>query len=300
MNSNDVKIPKVRESIVYNPIAGNSSSNSNPVNKSLKKFIEKKEKLQQEKSKYRQKNSLTGEFYEINNDSNNDGITVITCTNRDSYIDNILKNYSRQNNVNKELIIVLNSDHLNLNQWQEEAKNYHNVTIFQLDQKFTLGKCLNFAVSMSKYDTIAKFDDDDYYGSKYLEEAVNAFKITGAKVLGKGSTFVYFMSQKTLAVRTPDQENRYVNFANGSTLIFKKDIFEKVKFANMNIAEDVKFCTNCVKNGYKIYSTSRFNHVYIRYPSKKNHTWKISDSDFLKRFCKVVATTDDYINYADQ
>ena len=296
MNSNDVKIPKIRESIVYNPISGNSSPNSSPVNKSLQKFIEKKEKLQQGKLNYRQKNSPTKKIYEINND----GVTIVTSTNRDSHIDNILKNYSRQNNVDKELIIILNNDHLNLNQWQEKAKKYDNVRIFQLDQKFTLGKCLNFAVSMSNYKTIAKFDDDDYYGPKYLEEAVKAFKTTGAKVLGKGSTFVYFMNQKTLAVRTPTQENRYVNFVNGSTLIFKKDVFDKVKFENMNIAEDVKFCTNCLKNGYKIYSTSRFNHIYVRYPNKKNHTWKISDSDFLKRFCKVVATTDDYISYADQ
>ena len=48
-----------------------------------------------------------------------------------------------------------------------KRKGLPNVRVYQLHEKATLGDCLNYGVIKSKYDIIAKLDDDDYYGPNY-------------------------------------------------------------------------------------------------------------------------------------
>ena len=62
----------------------------------------------------------------------------------------------------------------------------------------------------------------NYYGHKYISDTVKSFETTDAQVIGKAANFVYFVEKKLLAIRTPKEENRYVRFANGSTLVFKR------------------------------------------------------------------------------
>ena len=236
---------------------------------------------------------------EANKNKLPNGVSIITCTNKPNTLNNIIDNFARQNYEKKELIVVINNDKIDLSQWIQETKQYENVRIFKLSEKFSLGKCLNFAVEQAKYDTIAKFDDDDYYGPKYISDTVKSFETTDAQVIGKAANFVYFVEKKLLAIRTPKEENRYVRFANGSTLVFKKEIFDKVKFRDMSLAEDVYFCHDCIKNGIRIYSTNKYHHIYFRHPVKKNHTWTISDNEFIRKYCNVIGQVENYIDYAN-
>ena len=227
------------------------------------------------------------------------GVSIITCTNKPHTLNNILINFNRQDYKEKELIIIINNDKIDLKEWLYKTKKYKNVNVFKLSEKVSLGKCLNFAVDKSKYDIIGKFDDDDYYGSKYIYDTIKSFESTDAKVVGKATNFIYFVEKKTLGIRTPGQENKFVKFANGSTLVFKKEIFDRVKFRDMSLAEDVYFCKDCVKNNIRIYSTNKYHHVYFRHPAKENHTWKISDDEFIKRSCQIIGQVEDYISYAN-
>lgn len=228
------------------------------------------------------------------------GVSIITATNNESFFNNIFENFDRQAYKNKELIIIINKNSLNLDKYKSKAKNYENVRVYRVDGSKSLGYCLNYAVSISKYNIIAKFDDDDYYGANYLSSSVDAFEHTEASVVGKCSHLIYFKQLGLLAIRNPKNENKYVKFVNGSTLVFKKSIFDKVKFANISIGEDTKFCGSCIKKGIKIYSTDRYHHVYIRQKSKATHTWKITDKILLEHFCKPIKHTKDYKSYADK
>lgn len=176
---------------------------------------------------------------------------------------------------------------------------YKNIKIFKLSQKTSLGKCLNIAVEKANYNIIAKFDDD-YYGPKYISNTLKYFENTDAKVLGKGATFVYFVEKNILAIRSPGAESKYVKFVNGSTLVFKKEIFNKVKFRDMSLAEDVYFCQDCIKKDIKIYSTNKYHHLYFRHTIQENHTWKISDDQFIKKYCEVIGPVKDHISNEEQ
>lgn len=226
-------------------------------------------------------------------------VTVIVNTMRENSIDNVLNNYERQIYNAKEMIIVLNNNNMNLKKWMKKARKYKNIRVYQLDENISAGSCLNFAVSKAKYDIIAKFDDDDYYGPKYLISIVDAFQKTDADVVGKAASFVYFKKSKTLAIRHPEKENKFVYHMDGPTMSVKKHVFEKIKFRDISRGVDTDFSKDCVANKFKIYSTNRFHHVYIRQESPADHCWKISDEDHLKMCTIVSENVENYKDFVD-
>lgn len=229
------------------------------------------------------------------------GVSIITCTNKMNKCKNIIDNFNRQNHQKKELIIVLNNNNLKIDKWRNNLCKYDNLKINQLDQKVTLGECINFAIDKSKYPIIAKFDDDDYYGPDYLLDSIRSLEYTGADIVGKSNTFVYFEKEKLLATKNINTDNKYVSRVEGSTLIFRKDILNNMNFKPKNLGEDVDFCRDAMKNGYRIYSSNIHHYLYIR-NSNNNHSWNVSD-DYLIKCCKTICKTknlnyilDNYIN----
>ena len=230
-----------------------------------------------------------------NNIQTNEGISVICSTNKKDNIKNILYNFLSQTHTKKELIIILNYDNPDMNKWKKETCSFDNIQIYKLSSRHSLGKCLNYAVNMSQFPYITKFDDDDYYAPNYLHDMIKPFYFTNASIVGKATTYVYFSDKKILAIRSINREDRYVNRVEGPTLMFKKSVFQKVQFQDKNLGEDIEFCNDCIRNGFKIYSTNKDNFVYIR-SNKNKHTWKI-DNDYFFKKCITICKTDDFKKY---
>lgn len=229
----------------------------------------------------------------------NKGISIITCTNKLYSFDNILDNFNRQIFKEKELIIIINNNRINDINWKNKISEYVNIRIFRLDENISLGNCLNFAVQKSIYPIIARFDDDDYYGSKYLSDSIKSFDNRNTKLVGKHTIYVYFIKEKVLALKDIGHENQLLYFLNGATMVFKKEIFKNVQFRDISVNEDVFFCKDCVKNGIMPYSGNKYHFVYLRHPSTNNHTWKISNEQLMKRYCSFVGNVDDFKPYID-
>lgn len=221
------------------------------------------------------------------------GVSIITCTNKTIFMNNVFENYKNQAWSEKELIIILNKDDIDINKWKKKANDVPNIFIYQLREKLSLGQCLNFAVDQAKHDYIAIFDDDDYYAPLYVTHMMLEFEYTEADIIGKKTHYVYFENFKALYLRFPNHENRYVNWVCGGKKIVKRKVFDHVKFRNISKNEDVRFCEDCLKHGFKIYSTDRYDLVYVRSKSLDHHTWKISDKGLIKS-CEFIAYTMDY------
>lgn len=230
--------------------------------------------------------------------NSNQGVSIITCSRRPQFFKNILQNFKNQTWINKELIIILNDDHTDLVTFKERIKNVNNVSIYQLPEKVSLGKCLNFAIKKVKYPFIAKFDDDDYYGSSYLSDSMKAFQRSNADIVGKTSHFTYLQENKLLLYYAPNQENKFVKFVSGATIMVRKSVFDSVQFSDLSLGEDVKFLRDCHKKGFKIYSGNRFHFVYIR-RKNNHHTWKTSYNYLLSR-SKIIAVTNNYKTWASK
>lgn len=223
-------------------------------------------------------------------------VSVVTCTNKQNFMDNIFENYERQSYANKELIVILNNNSMVYDKWIERAGQYKNVKVYPMDESKSLGECLNFAVERSDGSFIAKFDDDDYYSSEYLSDMMNCFRYTDADVVGKYSYYCCIRELGILAIRFPGLENRYSDFLSGATMVARKDVFSRVRFKDRPSGTDTQFYRDCIENGIRLYSSDRFNYLCMRYPDSRAHTWNISSEEFLKK-CSVVPVSDNFIGH---
>lgn len=175
--------------------------------------------------------------------------SIIAVTKRERLLENVFNNYERQRYKEKELIIILNDDAMDIDRWQKKAQEIENVRVFQLESSITLGECYNFAIPKAKYDYIAKFDDDDYYSSYYLEEAMKGLQVSGADLVGKSTVFIYYLSNQMLTLFNEKkeftelclEEELYKKYLLGATFVFKKEIFLDVTFEKVNVGEDTLF-----------------------------------------------------------
>ncbi len=221
------------------------------------------------------------------------GVSIITCTNKPVYMTNVLRNYWNQVWPEKELVIILNHDDMDVDIWRRMARNDRTISIYQRSQTESLGRCLNFAVDKTKFDYIAFFDDDDYYAPQYISNMMPAFQQTNAHIVGKKTHFIYFERFRALYLRFPNQENTYVNWVCGGKKIVKRSVFKKVMFRDISNNEDFRFCKDCREQGFKIYSTDPYDLVYIRRANTNSHTWKKPDEKVLKQ-CIFIAYTRNY------
>jgi len=226
------------------------------------------------------------------------GVSVICCTHMESYMNNIFDNFHHQTYDKKELIIVLNDPNMNKKVWEDKAKLFYNVRIIQPNTQNSVGYCTNLAVEHSVYDYIANFDHDDYYGYEYIRDNLNVFKYTDAGLIGKKTHYVYFEDGKILSLMLPDNDNRYVINIDGSSIFFKKEIFNKVCFID-DLFADIQFSLDCWNNDIKVYSCDKYNHVYIRRASKEHHAFKLDDANFMKYTYKIIENPDDFTLYVN-
>lgn len=226
------------------------------------------------------------------------GVSIITCTHVPYFINNIFDNYSRQTHSEKELILILNNRALHYDEWSQKSQYYPNVRIFVLDENISVGSCMNFAIKQANYDYIANFDHDDYYGPLYLDDYVYAVQENDAGLFGKKSHYVYFEQGGTLALMHPGYENCYVDYVDGRTMFFKKNIIDTVQFIDNNIS-DCQFSRDCFKNGIKIFSVNRLNFAYIRRGNSNSHTWDIGNTELLNNHCWAFGSVDDFKPYVE-
>jgi hypothetical protein len=226
-------------------------------------------------------------------------VSIVTSTIRDKMGENILVNFLRQDYEPKELIIVINHL-LNKEVWEQRTQKHNNICVYQLNDG-TLGDCLNLGAEKAKFDMVAKFDDDDFYSASYLSNSMKLFTTTNAAVIGKSTIFVYFKKDKNLSIYRNGMENQKVihvkkNALAGGTLMFKKEILKKVKFAPINLGEDIQFQMDCLRNKIPLYSGNRFDYVMIRHPNEHLHTWQVDDFKFQSH-CTKIADTNSFEKY---
>ncbi|EJL29970.1 glycosyltransferase [Brevibacillus sp. BC25] len=223
-----------------------------------------------------------------NKNSIRGGVSIITCTNRPHFFNNIIANYKTQLFRVKELVIVINKDSMSLEKYRKKVRGYKNISIYKVPERVSLGRCLNYAVSKTKYQFIAKFDDDDYYSPYYLKQQMNDLHRTGADIVGKRAYMAYLQARKLLILRFPKQQNKFLGALAGGTILFRKRVFNRVRFANVSLGEDGRFIRASRARGYKIYASAPRNYIAVRRKNKKSHTWTAGDR-YLMSGSRVLA-----------
>ena len=235
-----------------------------------------------------------------------EGISIVVPTIRQHFMERVFENYSKQTYPKKELIVVLNDDSMDINLWEEKAKEYEKVRIYQIAQENNKSQSLNFGFEKAKYNYFAVMDDDDYYSKTFLSRSVESLEKTGADVAGKETFFVFFEGANFLGVTKvsitePCAELDYINeMVTGGTMIFKRHVFESIKFdPEVIVHQDKQYCQDSIKKGFKVYSFDRYDYCYLRRTDNTTHIWDCTNDEFASR-CEIVAkNVQDYRMYVD-
>lgn len=209
-------------------------------------------------------------------------VSVLMPTKRPQNVLRCLKNFKDQKYHNKELILILNNAEFDIDTIRREAELIPNVRVLYVEGRTTLGDCLNRGVEAASGKYIAKMDDDDLYGERYLSDSVLAASFSGAEIVGKGVHFVYLEALDTTALLEKWPEHTFTAFVRGATLFIRNDVVKDILFDSISIREDTNFQLAAAQSGCKIYSADRFNFMQVRTRRLSDHTTQTTDAEVLK------------------
>jgi hypothetical protein len=214
-------------------------------------------------------------------------ISVICCTMRPEFIDRIVTNLTCQNYKNIELILVIQNftkkerNILENKLFANKNGNINEIRILDGSKIESLGEKLNYGISKSQGDYIAKMDDDDLYFKNYLRDMIIPFSFGNYGLVGKLEVFAYFEGEKKFIRRYPKKSHIETDLVFGATFIIPKKVALEIPFESRNTGEDSSFIQNLQNAGYKVYSSDPFNFIWWRSANNEFHSWKNFDSNHV-------------------
>ena len=222
-------------------------------------------------------------------------VTIIMASKRDYFYSRLIKNLTRQNYENKELVIITQdwnaSKVSKLEKDLNERGGFKNVKVLVDNSDTSLGERLNICSKHASYDSkyLAKMDDDDFYFENYLSDMMLPFGFGSYDMVGKGENFIYLEAiNKTVHIRPNRSSYKTTDFVSGATLIIKKELFNDLGgFEKIGRGEDSDLIKRVIASGSSIYSADPFNFVVYRSKMVSNHTWQ-AEHDIFEKSCDFV------------
>ena len=208
--------------------------------------------------------------------------TVFCASSRPGQISWVLEQFAAQLYEPKELVLLLHGPGFEPDLVRRLCEQRRlQARVLTAPARVPLGECLQRAVQVAHGANLFKFDDDDWYGPRYLDEAVMALEFSGAGVVSKVTHPVSMRSAPGLWMMRPGREFLYAVFGGGATLGGRREAFEQVAFRPRALNEDHGFFYDCLARSIPLISTSRYGFVQQR-GAIAGHTWRIHDHELQK------------------
>jgi glycosyltransferase involved in cell wall biosynthesis len=167
-------------------------------------------------------------------------VTCITPTaNREKYLPLAISYFLQQDYINAEMVIIddgiYSLSHL--------IPNNKKIKYHYFNQRIgTIGSKRNLACEKALGEIIVHWDDDDYYAPDWISQQVSAQIKSGADITGLNKVDFYSP--------TVDKKWRYEDLDTekpwlcGATMAYKKKLWERYKFIDLQVGEDYDFVWN--------------------------------------------------------
>lgn len=208
------------------------------------------------------------------------GITIVCPSRRPHMIGRLLANYARQRGVERQLIVCLHGVEPNLLDLKE-AEALGGVSFLRFEATQTLGELLNRAGLEVETPYICKWDDDDFYGAGFLTESVTALQRNRGRIVGKGGWHAWIEQRGKLYLRFNHACDRRSGHLAGGTLACATRDWLEIGFPEISLGEDQAFVKRFISLGHTSFATSKYNYAQYRGGDSADHTWLISDEDYL-------------------
>jgi hypothetical protein len=203
---------------------------------------------------------------------------VICVSQRPWLFADAVANVARQVDLDIEAVFVTNHPGFADIDLDRHLEAVPRVTVIDLPVTVTLGACLNAGLAATGERFVAKFDDDDWYGTHYLADALRAHTYAGAGVVGKHSYYADVGEPPARYLRFPGHEFSYTSTLAGGTLVIDRERVGELAFDDVSIGEDRQFIRSCHRRGVSTFSADRFGFVQRR---TGDNTWAVPDAQFL-------------------
>jgi glycosyltransferase involved in cell wall biosynthesis len=164
---------------------------------------------------------------------------IMPTANREKYIPYAIKYFLQQDYPNKELIII-----------DDGARSVKNL-VPQIENIFytytqplgSIGAKRNYACERCRGEIILHWDDDDWHAPDWITASVYYLQTTGADIVGiQHINYYSAINDKFYVVtRTYGTISNPMNWVHGSTLAYRRIIWENYPFKDLQVAEDDDF-----------------------------------------------------------
>jgi hypothetical protein len=213
--------------------------------------------------------------FQLKLESKIDTIWAIVAFSRPNTLPSIIKNFQNQTFPGKKLAIVENGKGIGTC----KAHGFEPDLLLTSDthQSYAKNEAIHY---LKKHGggIWTTWDDDDYYGPRYLEEIAHNFD-SEINILGKTQIFI-LNSQSKLWLAADYEEYASVTMVYGPTITGR--IEEACDFHNCEWGEDNEWMADMIAAGAKARTTSKYHFLYNRSQPPEEHTFPITDYQILQ------------------
>jgi glycosyltransferase involved in cell wall biosynthesis len=214
--------------------------------------------------------------------------SVIVPTKRPELIPSCLDKFRNQNYPNKELIIAINTDAVDMEAVRGQVSEFPDVRVYQMHQEKNIGICLNVGVNQASGKYWFKMDDDDFYGTHYLQDMIHLCDTADFHIMGKPRGFIYMEDEDRVYLRGESIQSQHIigsmnaPHLTGATLGGIRDFFPGFS-ENHRACVDTRFVEGGRAQGLTIMCGDIWNFIAFRAEDKSKHTWRHDNEDITKK-----------------
>ena len=182
-------------------------------------------------------------------------VSLLTPTyNRRLFMPQAIRNFMGQNYPKDRMEWIIADD--GEDKIEDLIDSIPQVVYFNIGKKITLGKKRNFMNSKARGDIIISFDDDDWYGPKYVSHMVSILQRSDRLIAGSSLIYNYFVDLNEIIIFGPYGPNHSCN----GMICYKKEYLVDHKYeSSKNAQEEPGFTNRFTEPMVQVGNPYRFN-----------------------------------------
>jgi len=163
---------------------------------------------------------------------------IMPTANRQKFVTLAIKSFLEQDYPNAELIIIDDG----IEPCSEFITEDPKIRYFYVKSVSVIGTKRNMACNIATGEFIVHWDDDDLYAPDWISRQVECLIATDADIIGLNKIMLYSFNSNFSFV----YEDKILDLAwlCGATLAYKRSLWLRYSFADLQIGEDIDFLVN--------------------------------------------------------
>ncbi|MEM9513423.1 MAG: glycosyltransferase family A protein [Actinomycetota bacterium] len=211
-------------------------------------------------------------------------VAAVCVTSRLDRLDHLVASIRRQDHHDFEVVVVTNADSFAEVDVASAFMGVGRVRVIDCSPEHSLGACLNAGIDATDSRFVAKFDDDDHYGARYLSDALRAHAYAASGVVGKHSYYAHLAASDRTVLRFPGHEFEYTGTLAGGTLVIDRERTGDLRFRDVSLGEDRSLIADCHRRGISTFAADRFNFAQHR---GGDNTWRVPEELFVRNTIEI-------------